>query len=518
MPKLAVIACAVLLSGALPARAFELYNADGIDLRWDNDLRYSAGLRLVAPNALSLGYPNSDDGDRNFVPGLMMNRIDLSSILDLAGDNFGAQLSLEAWYDTIYQRRTGNKSPATYNPLVPNTQFAPATVSLDGQHADLGDSFVYSNFSLNGMPLSVRLGRQTLLWGESLFFDQNGIAAGMAPIDYIKRTSTPDGYAHDVFLPVNQISLAAQPRPDISLAAYYQFEWRADRLPGVGSYFSDSDVEGAGTGRAFLAGDQFLLHAPDVKPPDGGQYGVSLHKTIDDFDLGLYVLRFHAKYPVLGVQPVATPSSSGYAGTFESLYPAGTDLYGASFSTYLGDNNVAGEISARRQMPLVSASPISLTILKPHDNTSYSYALGDTLHAQLSSDTTLGPSPLWNSADLSSEISANDLLAITRNPESFFPGRSRFAASFRVLFQPHYFQVLSNLDVTPAFSLGYNFTGRSATDYTENTGTGDVELGLSATYLSVWKADLTFTSFFGLPYRQQLVDRDFALLSLGRAF
>ena len=68
------------------------------------------------------------------------------------------------------------------------------------------------------------------------------------------------------------------------------------------------------------------------------------------------------------------------------------------------------------------------------------------------------------------------------------------------------------------FSLGYNFSGRSATDYTENAGTGDLELGLSATYLSVWKADLTWTSFFGLPYRQPLVDRDFALVSLERAF
>jgi Protein of unknown function (DUF1302) len=67
-------------------------------------------------------------------------------------------------------------------------------------------------------------------------------------------------------------------------------------------------------------------------------------------------------------------------------------------------------------------------------------------------------------------------------------------------------------------SLGYNFSGRSATDYTENDGTGDVELGLSGTYLSVWKADLTYTSFFGLPYRQPLVDRDFLQLSLERAF
>ena len=131
---------------------------------------------------------------------------------------------------------------------------------------------------------------------------------------------------------------------------------------------------------------------------------------------------------------------------------------------------------------------------------------------------TLGPSWFWNSADLSGEIAANDLLDVTTNPEAFDDKRTRFAASFRVLFQPHYFQVLPNLDITPQFSLGDNFSGQSATDYTENVGTGDTELGISATYMSVWKADLTWTSFFGAPYRQPLVDRDFFLINLERAF
>ena len=447
-----------------------------------------------------------------------MNRFDLKSVLDVTSDDFGAQVSVEAWYDTVYQRRTANTSPGTYSAAVPSTQFAPATVNLNGHHADLSDTFVYGDFDFEGVPLSVRLGRQTLLWGESLFFDLNGIAAGMAPVDYIKRSSTPDGYSREVFLPVNQLYFTAQLRPDLSLAAYYQLEWRADRLPGVGSYFSDSDVQGAGAYRAFLSSGLYLLHEADRKAPNSGQYGVSLRETVGDFDLGLYALRFNAKSPVLAVQPAATPLSSGYAGTFESLYPAGTDLYGFSFSTYVGDSGVAGEISARRNMPLVSESPISLTRLQSVQDYFLGYAAGDTLHAQLSSVTTLGPSEFWNSADLSGEIAANDVLKITENPEAFDPQRTRAAASIRVLFQPHYFQALPNLDVTPLVSVGYGFAGRSAIDYTENAGAGDAEFGISATYLSVWKADLTFTSFFGKPYRQPLVDRDFLMLSLERTF
>ena len=213
------------------AHAAELYSADGLTIRWDNNLRYSAGERLDAPNPVILSYPNSDDGDRDFGRGLMSNRLDLLSVLDVTGDSAGLQLSIEAWYDSVYQSHTDNNSPATYNPVsVPNTQFAHAVKNLDGQHADIGDSFVYGNFHLGDMPLSLRVGRQTLLWGESLFFSDNGIAAAQAPVDYIKSSSAPEGYSKDAFLPVNQVSLTLQPQPGLSLAAYYQLEWRASRL------------------------------------------------------------------------------------------------------------------------------------------------------------------------------------------------------------------------------------------------------------------------------------------------
>lgn len=515
---LVLATCAAIPVGVAPAHALDLYTGGGFDLRWDNTLRYSAGARLNASNALILSYPNSDDGDRNFARGLMMNRFDLYSVLDLTGNNLGAQLSVRAWYDTVYHHRTDNTSPATYNASVPNTQFPPATVKLDGQHIELADSFLYDNLDIGTVPVSLRLGRQTLLWGESLFFDKNGINGAMAPVDYFKQASMPAGYSRDVFLPVNQLSVTAQIQSNIALAAYYQLEWRPDQLPGVGSYFSTSDIQGAGTFRAFLTRGQFLLHAPDRAPPSGGQYGVSLRATIDEFDLGLYALRFHAKYPVLNVQSIPSPQASGYAGTFESTYPSGIDLYGASFSGYLGDTNLAGELSVRRHMPLVSES-VSLTIPRPlNENLEYGYAEGDTLHGQISSVTTLAPSLFWSSADISGEVAASDVLDVTRNPAALRNGRTRFAASFRMLFQPHYFQLLPNLDLTPLFSLGYNFTGLSATDYTQNVGAGDFELGIAGTYLSVWKADLTMTSYFGLPYRQPMVGRDFLMMRLEHTF
>ncbi|HEY4076014.1 MAG TPA: DUF1302 family protein [Rhizomicrobium sp.] len=514
MVRSASLFLAASLSATVTAQGAELYSQDGIEARWDNTLRYSVGARLSSQNSTILSYPNGDDGDRAFAQGLMSSRLDLLSVFDLTGETVGLQASVAAWYDTVYFTHNDDRSGATTNATsVPFGSFTHATRSLDGVHADLADTFVYGNFAIEGMPVSLRLGRQTVLWGESLFFGDGSIASAQAPADYIKSTSTPYGYSRNVFLPVNQIFMNFQPSEDISIAAYYQLEWRPSRLPGVGSYFSTSDLQGAGAERAFLESGQTLAHAADLAPSGNGQFGLSLHKTIDDLDLGLYALRYDAKYPMLVVPrpPVGTPT------TFVSTYPSGVELYGLSFSTYVGDSNIAGEVAARRHSPLVSTQPISPYLSLPvRQIGSDNYAEGDTLHARLSSVTTLAPMPLWDSADLSAEVAATDLLGLTADPDALARGRSHIATNVRALFQPHYFSVLPNLDASFQLGTGFNISGRSVTDYTGNAGTGDVELGLSAVYMSVWKMDLTLTSFIGAPSRQPLADRDFLLLGLER--
>src|SRR5665213_1992294 len=74
LPKLVRGLVAVLcwpILGSLPLRAADLYSAGDFDVRWDNTLRYSAGLRIDKRNPALLKYPNSDDGDRDFAPGLI---------------------------------------------------------------------------------------------------------------------------------------------------------------------------------------------------------------------------------------------------------------------------------------------------------------------------------------------------------------------------------------------------------------------------------------------------------------
>jgi hypothetical protein len=513
--RLALTCALGLLWAAGPAGAAEIYAADGLEVRWDNTLRYSIALRPNSRSAELLSYINGDDGDRNFAPGLVSNRFDLLSKLDIAAGDFGIHASAAAWYDTVYHTSTDSTSPATSNALAPVREFAPAVKDLEGQHIELEDAFAYGNFTLGQMPVSVRAGRQTLLWGESRFFDPNSIAAAMAPTDYLRTMTDQGGYSGNIFLPVTQASLTLQPLSWLSLSFYDQFEWRASRQPGDGSYLSYVDYIGAGAARLFLTQDRYLVRSQD-RGPAAGQYGLMLHASLADVDLGLYAFRFRAKDPIAALlTDPALAGQTGAVGYYRLVYPTGINLYGASFSTEWGGNILAGELSARHNSPLVSYEPRTPQFGAPTGMPYYSR--GDTLHSQISIATELVETPLWDRADATAEIATDSILNFSTMAVGV-PPFSRFALKARARIEPHYFQVLPNLDVGGVAELGLNMAGRSSSYYAQNSGTGDFRLGVSGTYLSAWKGGVTYVGFIGTATRQPLADRDFVLLTLERTF
>jgi hypothetical protein len=323
------------------------------------------------------------------------------------------------------------------------------------------------------------------------------------------------GYSGNMFLPVTQASLTLQPAPWLSLTLYNQFEWRASRQPPDGSFLSYVDYVGAGAARVYLAPGKFLALSPD-RGPAAGQYGLTLHASVADMDLGFYALRFRAKDPIAALVPDPTlAGQAGYDGYYRLVHPTGINLYGASFSTEWDGRILAGEISARTNMPLVSYDariPQSAAPMRvPY------YGRGDTLHTQLSLITELAETGLWDRADIATEFATDSIL----ETPSYTPGAppfSRFAMKVRARFEPHYFQVLPNLDLGGVAELGFNIAGRSFSYYAQNEGAGDFRLGVSATYLSAWKAAIAYVGFAGAPSRQPLADRDFVMLSLERTF
>ena len=105
------------------------------------------------------------------------------------------------------------------------------------------DAFVYGDFDLGEMPLTIRVGNQVVSWGESTFI-QHGINT-TNPVD-VTRARSPGAELKEVFIPVGMVYASLGLTENVSIAGYYQYDWERSRLPVAGSYFATNDFAGEG--------------------------------------------------------------------------------------------------------------------------------------------------------------------------------------------------------------------------------------------------------------------------------
>ncbi|MFV3371990.1 DUF1302 domain-containing protein [Pseudomonas sp. NY15435] len=549
LPRLKPLAFAIsilaITAGMPDARAFE-FDTGNPDLRarWDNTLKYSAAWRTKdQSDKLTEGQTalNQDDGDRNFDKGLISNRLDLLSELDITYGDVGARLSGAAWYDDVYNRGTDNNDPSRANSYsVDYDEFTDDTRTLHGRKGELLDAFLFGKTDIGDMQASGRVGQYAMQWGESLFYGMNGIAGGMAPIDVVKGLSVPNTQFKELIRPVQQISGQLQITPDVSVAAYYQFEWEANRLPAAGSYFSTSDTFGDGNERMFIGAPLFpgaqplaFYHGNDKEAKDSGQGGLQVRWRTDTVDWGVYAIRFHDKNPQLNVRPDFANLNplSGKAGEYYWVYPEGIESLGASFSTTLGNFNVAGELSTRWNQPLASTSQHALAPGEAINNDDDPvYATGRTLHANLSWLSSLEPNFIAPEANFLGEIAWNRVMSVSKNHDALDPNADRDATSLRLVYEPMYRQFLPGLDLSVPIGASYTNGASEAlgTGFGADHG-GDINVGLKGNYLNTWNLGLTYTHYYGpehtfldadnhYTFEQSLKDRDFIAFTVSRTF
>jgi len=442
--------------------------------------------------------------------GLTSSRFDWLSQVVLSWQDIGLQVSSEGWYDPAYS--------AWRNGPVGNIE--------------LNDAFIYGRTELGAdRPFSFRLGRQVTLWGESVYFIDNGIAAGQAPVDTYRYQSGGYYQSSQSFLPVGQGSFSWQAFDDLALVGYYQFEWRHSRLNPYDAYDSSVTILSDASTRQIALPSSGGTAIPYARATDLGsnstdQFGLGLRGHQGDYDWGVYGLSYDAKTPEIYYHlPIATAP-----GSYSLVYPKGTEIYGVSLAGPLGDASFGAEISARRRMPLVSAGVI-LDPGEAADNEQHPrYPLGDTLHAQFSWDYATAPLPgIPGGAHWTGEIAANDVLSVTDNADQLVPGRTRAAAALRTAFAPQFFQIWPRVDLTLPIGIGWNFAGLSEIDPAMNRGTADLTLGATLTLDQSWKFGLSATHYFGvsendfLPYdptgvRRALAESDFLGLNIEKSF
>ena len=492
------------------ASAGELLTDGNLSLRLDTTIQFTGLRRLAKPQESLLANSNSDDGDRSFSSGDASNRTDVFTEFDADYGTAGLRLSGAGWYDPAYRERNANNSPSTFNPYtVSYDHFTQAVRSLEGLDAEVLDAFVHDTFDIGGDRVGVRLGRHTLIWGESLFFGENSIAVGQAPIDFIKASAVPNTPARELFLPVNQLSVSVQLRPGLSVEAYNQFEWRQDRLPGVASYFSTTDDLDVGGERIIAAPGSYLYRGPDQTPGVTGQFGAAMHATINNADWGLYALRYNARSATVTTAGCGGPCNlPGQIGAYRLVYARGIDVIGFSASGLLGNDNVAGELSLRRGAPLLARANLFQSPIPR----------GDTGHGQISLIGERPANALWDRIALQAELAANTVLTTTSGGSGRDPATTRTAAAIQGQLALDYYHVLPALDLSPFVAASYGIAGQSSVDPEMVGGTGNVTIGLRATYRIVWHVEVRLTDYIGSASRQPLADRNFIAFNVRRHF
>ncbi len=511
------------------AHAGSVSLGNGLSMDWLANLTYSAAVRVDDPDEALKANINGDDATRNFEKGeLINNRLALLAETDFRFGRYGAFVRGSAFYDDVYRSRNDNDSPETVNKTGDNDEFSEAARKYLGARARLLDAYVYGSFAVGETSLDVRLGRQVVSWGESLFFPNMSGAQG--PVDSTK-SNVAGTEVKDILLPEEQILLQWGLSSSFSVAAYYQTNWKATELTPVGGYFSTSDV--VGEGAEFLIVPQLpgplsrVARGRDITPDDDGQWGVSAKWLVGEAsEIGFYHLNYHDKAPV-GVitnislidfgDGVQRPIPTGY----QVVYTDDIKLSAISLSTDLGGTAIGSEVSLRQDagMSVNVAAGGSVTGTPGR---------GDVVQANLNFTRLILPTRFWDTLTLLGEASwlrVIDVDPITGpdGAQNEHPTNGREAAAIQALAQLGYKQVFPGWDMTLSFVYADLFKGKSAIGGALGslTGEGDKRYtgGVTMKYLSNLELQMAYNGYGGTPNADRpLADRSYVSFSAKYSF
>ena len=523
-----MIAAAAALVATSGAHALELDTGNpDFKVRADATVRYNLGVRTEAQDQRLLNFATTDEGNAKFGRGdIVSNRLDLLGELDLNYKGiFGARISAASWYDHAYRDRSVS-SPAGSATSYNNNRFNDQVNRfVHGPSGEVLDAFVWSNFDLGSVPVNVKLGRHTVVWGEGMFIGAHAISYGQSPVDGMKAVSSPGIETKETFLPINQLTFKAQVTDKLSLAGQYALDWKATRVPYAGTYLMGAD-NAPGVDRFALTpcnpalGPYSCLAMANtaVKTSGDKNWGLSARLDVDAIDstLGAYYRQFNDTNPETGIQltsfaPVSAPYNTilgaALPSTFRFVYPAATKLWGLSLSKSVGPVSVGSEVSWRKNAHLNSVASYTSTSTG---------ATGDTFHAVVNGTYGLPKTPLWDTGTLIGELAYSRLLKVTGNEQLYrgvgYAGCVRLGTSgataqpgdvtdtcstknyweLAMRFTPQYLGVLPSLDVSVPVTVSYGLKGSAATGGGGFEGLLKWSIGIAATYASKHEFSLTY--------------------------
>ena len=517
-----------------PAAAMRKNLGDDVVLDFDVTLKYSAAWRAEKPDPLLVnGDPHplklGSWGDGNFDRGDMINnRISVMADIDLQyKEDYGLFLRPRGYYDAVYDKTGGDNG---------GDEFFSTTRDLHADKVELLDSFLYGQFDVGEHPVSLRVGKHVVSWGESLAI-LNSISTAMSPVD-ATAANVPGTELKEIFLPVWQVSGDFGLTDSLTLAAYYQWEWDKNRLDETGSYFSTTNLLDDGVRDSNLGS----FRGGDKNPSDDGQWGVALRflpEALEGTEFGLYYINYHEKMPYvenavpllygfLGYGLAGNPGLLPGAGTYNLGYSDNVQLYGASVSSMIGDTNVALEVTYRQDLAVQVVKTSNLQSLDPTNpmlgmvdglvNTSgnnWENEDANVLQVQASSISIMPQSPLYDNMTVLAEVGINHVTGGLSGRKLM---NDRTAWGGLVKASLDYYQLVNQLDLNVPITYKFNPNGTSSVLGTFVEDNDSIGTALNFTYKSVYKVGLGYVHYLADAEDDKKADRDFYSLNLTYTF
>ena len=511
----------VISASTAQALSFEFGEGGEWELDWDTNIAYSAQWRVAKQDDDKFEYRdtgdlitdsraysvliNANDGNNNFSRSLVQNKASFVSEMDLAWRNFGLFARGRGYYDDVYDSDTDQReedfltynSGKLYGGDAGFQEFPDGTVDAHKSRLEMLDYFLYGSGELPGNRLfDVRLGSQVINWGEATF--SPGISGLQNRADLIAR-NTPGVEVKEILLPTGALYAQVDVIPDVTLEAYYQYEWRKTELNGVGSFFSDRDFLGPGAHNFLVAiGPDVVIPVPKLneeKASDDGQWGAALHWiTAGGTDFGLYYVNAHNKAPAYQLNYDGFLPRDYTIKYFEDIQG-----YAASFTTVLGITNVQGEISYKTDVPVVLGNG------DPEE--------GDMISAQLGGSYVLEPTALWDDANLTFELAGVSIDSHDSDELTY----DDHAAAIYLRLELAYLNVFSGLDLKVPIFLQRGLDGNVLETAMVEDATA-FNITFKAVYLNNFTTQVGYTNFFDGGENHLITDRDNVSLSVSYSF
>ncbi|MFY9315009.1 MAG: DUF1302 family protein [Burkholderiales bacterium] len=377
----AVACCAGAVAPAAMAFDFKLGDLDG---KVGGNMSVGTGYRISERNAeilnttnaaaigatgLAAGGRNSDDGNLNFGKGERYSTVAKGVFdLQLKSANVGAFARILAWRDftlTDTSRRWGNLPNGLSSTQPLSDAGADRYGKFDG--IELGDAYLFGNFSLAETPASFKLGKQTIGWGRTPL-----VGGGLNEINPSNTMAArrPGALPSETVLPVPAVSVEIEVHKQLKLSGFYQFGFQSSVAAVCGTMFAlgdfaqggcDKILLGAGTDQTLLASGSFIRKVDPGLPADGNQFGVSAIYDLPEIRtvLGLYAAQYHSRGLLFDVFKTRrtgvtqTVANDPLNPTFRIAYPEKIRMLGAEFRTALTKaTGIYGEIAYRPNQPV----------------------------------------------------------------------------------------------------------------------------------------------------------------------